>query len=171
MWTCEKLHVKIFRSWLRVFSGETMAGRFYHRSFSENVLKVGSVFVWFVFNWFWSRESLVLRCGISRKKYQLKGVVNQHSKHLSFNALTQKQTNTTIYEAVANEKIFIWVQRKRVKTTILLLFLHNWQTHIGFQFIFFYLRNLRWILLTLDCSYSLKAILLEKHLSAGLPQV
>lgn len=89
MWTCEKLHVKIFRSWLRVFSGETMAGRFYHRSFSENVLKVGSVFVWLVFNWFWSRESLVLRCGISRKKYQLKGVVNQHSKHLSFNPLTQ----------------------------------------------------------------------------------
>jgi len=104
MWTCEKLHVKIFRSWLRVSSGETMAGRFYHRSFSENVLKVGSVFVWFVFNWFWSRESLVLRCGISRKKYQLKGVVNQHSKHLSFNPLTQKQTNTTIYEAVANER-------------------------------------------------------------------
>ena len=29
-----------------------MAGRFYHRSFSENVLQVGAVFVLFVFNFF-----------------------------------------------------------------------------------------------------------------------
>lgn len=50
--------VEVFRLWLRVFSGETMAGRFYHRSFSENVLQVGVVFALFVFNWFRSKGSL-----------------------------------------------------------------------------------------------------------------
>lgn len=114
---------KFFRSWLRVFSEKTMAGRFYQRSFSENVLQVGDVFVLFVFNWFRSKESLVLSCGISLQEYQFKASVNQ-------------QTYPMIYETVAKEEILIKRKESEWNKTIS-FFLFNRQRHIGFQFVFF----------------------------------
>lgn len=136
-----------------MFSEKTMAGRFYQRSFSENVLQVGDVFVLFVFNWFRSKKSLVLSCEISCQEYQFKASVNQ-------------QTYPMIYETVANEEILIECKESEWNKTIFFSFSID-KGILAFNLFSFYLGNLRWFLLTIGCSYWVQ-FSSEKRLWSGL---